>query len=744
MKLKGINPLEQHVEKIVLGAMGVVFLGVLAVQFVIAPNEVDYDGQKVPPDKVLTRLGDRASGVLGQMLDPAPALPSVRTPDLAARFEAAFSTPPLPSEQLASVAFGRPFELAFTEVQTLDGPVTPLTLPGAAEVHAISQWSTVDPFFAVATPALAPYLPAAQPMDKATVSVEAVISGAAIKTALERRVDGGRAIPSHWWQSGGQGTLEVLAVEVERQTRRADGSWSPPEIVPQIRWTPDLLASLNEGAPQGETRNWENLRPADLSAMARMAQDDPSLVAQPLFLPTIAGVEWAAPSKAGERQARAESEARMERLEREIVEIQETIAQIQERRSGTRQTGIDPAGGGRSSNPGIIITGPGGGSSRSSANRPQRPDPIERRIESLNRQIDEKREQIAAIAAKLADDPSDPAARARQAAGRQTAGARGVPPTDPSQQVIIVGAPTDPRSMMSDDPPLGQRQRGPRAPRAERIGPLLDQEKFQVWTHDLTVEPGATYRYRVRYGVNNPLFGRERSLGSEDPELVALAKLPLVLSPWTDWSAPVAVGRESYFFVTSAREEGALNQRTAAATAEVYRMFYGFYRKHTITLTPGDSVQGEFRLPEDLPLFDVRTAKQSDIDAFFAERDARGQVRTQVTQQPGTIIVGGAPAAQPDAPPVPRPWLSFVPSRLSLTVDAVMLDVAEFPLVEDPALAGTQPRRLYEVFFYDNLSGVVARRPDRDRSMSEYAMVERSAGLAGTAEVRRPEVDAIP
>jgi hypothetical protein len=743
MKLKGINPLEQHVEKMVLGAMGVVFLGVLAVQFVIAPNEVDYDGQKVPPDKVLTRLGDRASGVLGQMLDPAPALPSVETPDLAARFEAAFSTPPLPGEQLASVAFGRPFELAFTEVQTLDGPVTPLTLPGAAEVHAIAQWSTIDPFFAVATPALAPYLPPEQPMDKATVSVEAVISGSAIKAALERREDGGRAIPSHWWQSGGQGALEVLAVEVERQSLRADGSWSPPEIVPQIRWTPDLLASLNEGAPQGETRNWENLRPADLSAMARMALDDPSLVAQPMFLPTIAGVEWVAPSKAGERQARAEDEARMERLEREIAEIQETIAQIQERRSGARQTGVDPGGGGRSSNPGIIITGPSSGPSRPGANRPQRPDPIERRIESLNRQIDDKRDQIDVIAARLADDPADPAGRARQSGGRQTAGGRGVPPTDPSQQVIIVGAPTDPRSMMSDDPTSGQRQRGPRAPRAERIGPLLDQEKFQVWSHDLTVEPGATYRYRVRYAVNNPLFGRERSLGSEDPDLVALAKQPLVLSPWTDWTAPVAVGRESYFFVTSAREEGALNQRTAAATAEVYRMFYGYYRKHTITLTPGDPVQGEFRLPEDLPLFDVRTAKQSEIDAYFTERDAQSPARTPAAP-PGTIVVGGAPAAQPDAPPVPRPWLSYVPSRLSLTVDAVMLDVAEFPLVEDPALVGTQPRRLYEVFFFDNLSGVVARRPDRDRNMGEYAMVERSAGLAGTAEIRRPAVDAIP
>ena len=33
MKLKGINPIEQHVEKIVLAVVGIVFVGVLALQF---------------------------------------------------------------------------------------------------------------------------------------------------------------------------------------------------------------------------------------------------------------------------------------------------------------------------------------------------------------------------------------------------------------------------------------------------------------------------------------------------------------------------------------------------------------------------------------------------------------------------------------------------------------------------------------------------------------------------------------
>ena len=33
-----------------------------------------------------------------------------------------------------------------------------------------------------------------------------------------------------------------------------------------------------------------------------------------------------------------------------------------------------------------------------------------------------------------------------------------------------------------------------------------------VWTHDLSVEPGATYRYRCRVFLYNPLFARSRQL----------------------------------------------------------------------------------------------------------------------------------------------------------------------------------------------------------------------------------------
>lgn len=720
MKLKGINPIEQHVEKLVLGLVGLVFVGVLAMQFLISPNEVEYERQQVPPDRVMTRLGDHARGLLGQMIATDPTLPEVQTPDLASRFDRSFSEPLLGADRLASVSLGKPFDLPIAEVQALDGPVTPLELAAPTGVLVASHWSTVDPFFAEAHPEIRPYLPDSQPMDKVTVSVELAVEGKAIREALERAGEERRAIPSHWWSNGGVGLVEVLSVELERQERGQDGSWSEPERVEQVRWSPDALGALNETAPEGETATWGAIRLADLIAMAGMAQDDPSLVSQPMYLPSIAGVEWVPPSKIGERAADLDRQSKIDRLEREIARLRATVEQVrdqQQDRTGRQAStpGRDPRGGGS------LIIGSGGSPSSPSSRTP-RADPLEKRIESLNNQISGKEEELDELFALGGDDPASTRSR-RQASPRLD------PMQDPGGGFILGGGPRtvgDPRSGRQ----TAASRRATRSPASGVVspGPLLDQESYPVWAHDLTATPGAVYRYRIRYSVNNPLFGRERSLGSDEPSLLALAKQPLVHSPWSDWTQPVNVGRSSYFFVTSAREEGQLNQRSASATAEVYRMYYGYYRKHTITLEPGDPVQGEFRLPDDLPLIDVRSVEAAALEAYFAEREGAGQAGL------------GQQAEEPEE----RPWLSRVPSRLSLTVDAVMLDVAEYPLVVEASMEGGRARRLFEVFFYDPLSGVVARRPDRDRGMGEYAMVEQSARLSESGEVRRPDPAYVP
>lgn len=730
MKLKGINPIEQHIEKIVLAVVGIVFVGVLAVQFVIAPNEVTYDNQKIAPSEVLGKLGDDAKAVLSRMQDPEPSLPEVPTPDLVAQYQARLGESGFGGTRLASGSFGAPFEVTYAQVDTQTGPVTPLRLPAPGETLAASQWTTVDPFFARATPVLDPYMPEAQPLDKVSVTVEAKLSGKLIREALESADEGHRAIPSHWWSDGDTGLIEVLTVEAERQMQNPDGSWGEPERVGTVRWTPGVLEAFNEGAPEGETLPWDGMRAADLLSAARMAQDDPSLASQPAFLPSIAGVEWVQPSKVSERQARLEIEARIGRVEREIAGLEEDITRIKDRQAAagnqsTRTTRSQPSNTGTG-----LRVGPGASSGTTRSNRPNRPDPYTAQITNKETEIAEKQDELVSLDEQLAELGGDPQATRRQRRPQQPAQTPGAGARAAAPVLLGAGGGTPTRSRTTRGT---RRNVSNRTPGAESPGPLLGLDEYSVWVHDFTAEPGVAYRYRVRYGVNNPLFKRERSLGSEDPEVLALAADPIVESDWSGWSTPVSVGRSSYFFVTSARDQGQLGQSASSATAEVFRMFYGYYRKHTISLEPGDAVQGEFRLPEDLPLFDVKGVTEEDLLAYFDEREQEEAV-------PGRPLG----ASDEDEEAEERDWLTLVAPRYPLAVDAVMLDVAEYPIAERAALPAGRAARVFEVLFFDPISGVVARRPDRDREMEEYARVQQSAGLAESAAIRRPDPEYIP
>ena len=719
MKLKGINPIEQHVEKIVLAVVGVVFVGVLAVQFLFSPNEVSYNNKNIPPSEVLTSLGSDASKVLSRMTDPDPSLPEVGTPDLVAAYESRLHGTGFGETRLAAGAFGEPFELAISQVESLSGPVTPLRLPVPGEILAVSQWTTVDPFFADSTPSLDAYLPEAQPMDKVSVTIEAKLSGKLIREALQSVDEGRRAIPSHWWTTGDEGMIEVLSVQAERQRKNADGSWSDPERVGSVRWTPDVLEAYNEGAPEGETLDWDSLRTSDLLSIADLAKEDPSLVAQPAFLPSIAGVKWVRPSKVDERQAKLGIEADIDRIEQEIANLETEIQRIQDRQANARSsTGTRPSTPSAGSS---ILRAPVTKAKKNA--RANRPDPIEQKIAAKQDQIADRELDLDGLFEKL--EELDGGSKQVRRTNRQQASP--LRPGGKSGVVILGGSSNTPRSTT----PGRRRSALNRKPGVESPGSLLSLDEYSVWIHDFEAESGAEYRYRLRYGVNNPLFKREKSLGAEDPETLALAVDPIVESDWTDWTDSVAVGRTSYFFVTSARDQGQLGQSASSATAEVYRMFYGYYRKHTIALEPGDTVQGEFRLPDDLPLFDVDAVDEEELMAYFDEREA----------EKNTISLIGT---DDEEEPKERDWLSLVAPRYPLAVDAVMLDVSPYPVAGDVALAGGRAAVVYEVLFFDPISGVVARRPDMDREMDEYVRVQQSADLAGSGKILRPDPEYVP
>jgi uncharacterized membrane protein YgcG len=655
----------------------------------------------------------------------------------AAVFDKAFGEPAVSPDRLASAPFGAGFALEVAEVEDVDAPVTPMALPAPPSVQVASQWTTVDPFFLRAHPEVRAHVfKERQPHDEVTVTIETVLDGTAIESALRESAEGRRAIPSHWWSEGGRGLVEVLSVEVERQRRQADGSWGEGEPVESVRWTPTAMEALNEGASEDDVVTWESMGAADLRELARLSQDDPSLVSQAPYLPSISGVEWVPPSKVDDREARLEMEARIARAEDRLVELEDELQQMRDRQAGRRSdpsrrsSGSGGTGGGGSS--GIII---GGGGRSTGGSRTQRDDPMEVRIERKEQEIDEQGVLIDELFEQLAElEEADPSATGASSQRRSRSRPSAAPATRPggvlTTPIIIGGDPTGGRGA------TGSRssRRASRTPTVESPGPLLEVEDYQIWTHDLTAEPGAVYRYRLRYGVNNPLYGRERSLGSDEPALVAEAGRAVVQSPWSEWSEPIPVAGEMYYFVTSARDRGQLGQGAASATAEVYQMFYGYYRGRTMSLEPGMAVQGTFELPDDLPEFkedELRNVTADDLMAYFDEREAEDDPRAR-------------PVADPDEEPVERAWLDLIDPELRLPLNMVLLDVADYPIASEAALDGGSVRREFEVFFFDPNVGVVTRRPTQDRGQAAYEIVERSSRLAETAEIRRPDPAYLP
>ncbi len=106
----------------------------------------------------------------------------------------------------------------------------------------------------------------------------------------------------------------------------------------------------------------------------------------------------------------------------------------------------------------------------------------------------------------------------------------------------------------------------------------------KVWAHDLTAEPGITYRYRLRVSLINPMFQRSKLKGQRREKY--FHKLA-ILSRASQWTKPVTIEPLRQFFVVGG--SGAERQ----ATIEVWRVFDGRPRVSEFRVYPGDPLGHE-------------------------------------------------------------------------------------------------------------------------------------------------------
>ncbi len=617
MKLKGISPLEQHVEQIVLVTVSGIFLVVVAAQFLLTTNKVTVGGQELSPGKAFEPAEQKALLLKAQIDRTDVELPPVPEVTVAEAFRRQLQGSVTPAKSLAS-ALGPPMmlegvidsESSMSARQIAVVPI-PAPVPAAAQAYLV----TFDPTEPVVIPELKSYLPAEQPMDKAVVSVEARLDGTAIRSALQQ--GGENAIPSVWW---GNDRTAILGVRLEREEMVEPGTWSNLTEVPP---PPGRFDGLVEAAKLKDGMGTVS----DLVAEITMGgQQD---ILQPSFYRTIAGPEWLPPSEAAAKVP--VDEVQISNKVRQIRSLRDlnSRSQLQLEEAGATPAPRQPApgntGGGKGSAGGAVAPAP----------RQPTQTTNNARVQSLQGAIEARDKKIEQLVGELA------------AVGRDEHG--------------------NPLASEPEAPGQGSQQ--------QQQLRLMEDAAVRLWTHDLTAEPGKTYRYRVKFAINNPAFGRAAALVEDQKELAAK---PELWSEASEWTPPVAVPADRYYFITSASEPSMLG--AARVTAEVYEFFYGFYRKGSVGMEPGDMLVAQAKLPDagKLLIYDVTQPSPGQQPALPTPAPApvtpggKGGTPTAI---PGGGPDPNAPAPAGELPANATPW----DKPLIASEDVILLDVARIP-----------------------------------------------------------------
>jgi hypothetical protein len=256
---------------------------------------------------------------------------------------------------------------------------------------------------------------------------------------------------------------------------------------------------------------------------------------------------------------------------------------------------------------------------------------------------------------------------------------------------------------------------------------LLENDAIRIWSHDVTVERGKTYRYRIHVFVNNPIYGHGTALL---PDQADLAKPVALRSAESEWSEPVKVDDQSYFFITSAQEQDPVTKGPKAA-AEVYVFSWGFWRKGSVNLEPGDSLTAEVKLPD----FEKALAAAAKPKPDPNQPDApvppappgEGGGGKNVRPAPGAPQPPEAPV-DPDAPKTAEPVIF---KQVKVENDALLLDVATTAAIGEEGFKSQKTEQ--QAYLRDSSGRIITRVPDQERQKRIYQRIARSATLGEEA-----------
>ncbi|MBB6430797.1 hypothetical protein [Algisphaera agarilytica] len=599
MKSKDLGFFQQHVEKIAIGVGGLVLVGVGATQFLLGePNAIEVDKKTIAPGAIEETVVRQADQLKNQLGRPSPIAP-FDVPAYAEFFKKLYGLPVAPDQQLAAID-DTGLAQTWVTVKTPDYeykhlPTPPIAVDVLAKSgHGVLENDGTEGYFA-----LQQLIGDTRPADFNYVSVSGVFP---LKDLIERYESTDHPVEQRIDEGLWRERLAVTSVQLLREELDpVTGEWGGQTIINPLPGNYAVLPSEQPVLSFEESQALE----------AEIRQNQAEIVRA--SFPTISNGPWTPPD-IGNRVYTSEELARRDEIERKLKTLNRRLdsltgrEQREERssdRRSRRQTGADslgdPYGGGGFGDP----YGGGGGATRDRGSRGNSEREAERervRAERNAEKAAEIQQEIFDLQVELnelmgiEDDDALQTPGLPGGGGDPYGGGFGGDPYgggfggDPYGG----GYGGDPYGGgFGGDPYGGSPYGGPAAtprssPRASAASDNPDELK--VWAHDLTVEPGKTYRYKVLVSVMNPLYrfprlnadqladNRNRiSLGPSQEEIDA--------AEWS-LSAEVELDPKYYFFVDSA------NKDQKRADIEVWTVYDGMWRKNEFVEFPGNEVGG--------------------------------------------------------------------------------------------------------------------------------------------------------
>jgi hypothetical protein len=528
-----LNFFELHVEKIVLGGVIAFAIYVFVTFFVMTPNEVDYAGRKVTPSTLTQAILEQARNLDNKVRNAQPE--DAPLPNLAAELQNEFrsgilrttgNAPAIPPTLVQTAPFGPPLpELGEQSEQTDVTLITPM--PPEAPVVATGRAVVVAKRPVVAaTPDRGG---AAGDADSATVERAWVTVAAWYSIDAQRNEMTKAGYPPF------RSSVILTGVEAQRQELKASGEWSDwedvtrSEAMPQFDIPPAVIDSTGLVANK-----------AELDEIYKVVRASPVAIVQPKFYETRSGDFWRLPPLEGITPEMLAAATDLP-----------TTAEPPAPAPGERPAGERPGAGDRPAAGGGLGGGRGAREDAGAA----------------------RRERNARLAEKL-NQAEEAFAQRRWADAKRLA------------EELLAERPAAPSQMLSAANRLIERSReGAAAETLRTMTDLLEhptqKDKVAIWFHDDSVEPGKTYRYRIRPTLWNRYVGRVKAV--KDPED---AKKTVLRGEWSLPSAPIAVAPTTHFFVSNA------NVNDGQARVDVFRWQNGSWKHASFDVGVGETIGG--------------------------------------------------------------------------------------------------------------------------------------------------------